>query len=214
MRLGCKFLAVVVLLAVAPITRASPIFYGLEFTAELGSTITCMDISPCIENSAVGNQYFGFFGVDSAVLASDGINKGADMAFFVIQMEDNIWAYNFPGNNSFVGFRGPRAECPLWCLGAPSPGFDVVGGEIVRLHGGVFGFQDVPFVDFSFLGDDSFSALGHREGGFGLGEQFTFVSPVQGHMNVFRIPEPGSLVLLGLGLLGVVTIRRSRTSRR
>lgn len=216
MRLACRFLALTMLFVLAPITRASPIFYGLEFATESGSTFTCRGtgIDACIENSAIGKHYFGFFGVDSSLLESDGLNKLADVAFFFIQMEDNIWAYNFPGNNSLVGFRGPSAGCTGSCTGALSPGFDIVGGEIVRLHGGVFGWEDQPFVDFSTFGGDSFLAEGYRLGGFGPDDQSTFVWFIGGQMKVFRIPEPSCLVLLGLGLIGMATSRQARMSRQ
>ena len=152
----------------------------------------------------VGNKYLGFFSVDDAVLQEDGLNQGGELFQFVLAIEDYLWSMNFPSD--FSGFRGPPDG-----LGAPSPGFDVVGGEIVNLRGGVFGSADVPFVDFAPLsfgfGDNTFSAILTA----GLGRSR---GSIQGSLNVTRIPEPGTLGLLSALLIGLGLARARELESR
>ncbi len=167
----------------------------------------------------MGNVYFGTFGVDSEVLASGGLNRPGDVLFFFIEMEDNIWSYNAFDNlphNEFGGFRGPRPDSPdcLTCGGAPSPGFDVVDGEITDLTGAMSGLADIPEVAFSNGAPNTFSAIGLALGG---AQFFSYVrgggegeSAITGNMEVYRIPEPATLSLLGAGLVGIFLRRRRK----
>lgn len=200
-------LAALALLAclTAPLTAtAIPVTYQIKFTALTGSVSTRTIPAPIGPptthvDDAAGRVYFGLFAVDDSILATDGLNKSGILDFFFIQMEDNIWAYNFAGNNSFVGFRGPGG------MGAASPGFDVVGGAITNLRGGVFGVLDVPFVDFSLAAANTFNALGSPPGPFLPGTTITSVGAagrgIEGTMEIFRVPEPAALTLLALGFL-------------
>lgn len=202
-------LAVLVLVAIlgAPLTAgAVPVTFQIKFTVLTGSVVT-LDLTgpsgPSItEVDGAGKVYFGEFAVDDQLLLTDGTNKSGTLDFFRIQMEGNIWGYNDATNNSFAGFRGPDG------LGSLSPGFDVANGTITNLRGGVFGQSDVPFVDFSLFGANTFNALGKPF--FIPGTSSSFVRDAMGTMEILRMPEPGTLALAGLGLLMVLTSLRSR----
>lgn len=212
-------------LLVAPLAAtATPITYQIKFTVLTGSVRTVdwpEQGTPSFDDEdATGNVYFGRFAIDDEILASDGIGKPGNLDFFHIQMEDNIWGYNFAADNSFSGFRGPIPGDPfclmsMACLDAPSPGFDVVNGAITNLRGGVYGVNDIPFVDFSPLGAaNRFAAIGDVP--FVEGTSASMVGTgsdgIYGTMEIFRVPEPGALSLFGLGLLILArTSRRART---
>lgn len=201
---------------------AIPITYQIKFTVLAGGVTTVNAETPynliTSVSNAAGNIYSGLFSVDSDILSTDGIGKNGDVGFFFIQMEDNIWGYNLPVDNSFFGFRGPIPGDPLClrtmgCLQAPSPGFDVLNGEIVNLRGGVYGRGDEPFVDFSlFSALNTFNA--HGGGTLRLGETTSFVGGnnfgISGTMEIFRVPEPGVVALFGLALGVLVPFVRRR----
>lgn len=206
------------LLIAAPLSAfAIPVTYQMKFTVLSGKVLTAIVPTPLgpptiTEADAAGKVYLGLFALDSDILLTDGIGKLGDLDFFFIQMEDNIWGYNLAANNSFGGFRGPTGS-----LGAPSPGFDVVNGEITNIRGDVHGPSDVPFVSFSNDVANTFSARGllqflqdgtpysvlSGEGALPLGVAV-------GTMEIFRVPEPGTFVLFGLGLVALGLMRRRR----
>lgn len=203
-------LAVLALISVLgmPLTAgAIPVTYQIKFTVLTGSVVT-LTIPPqpgaptITEVDGAGKVYFGEFAVDDQLLQTDGMNKSGTLDYFRIQMEGNTWGFNDPSNNSFAGFRGPNG------LGSFSPGFDVVNGTITNLRGGVYGQSDVPFVDFSLLGANTFNALGKPF--FAPGTSSSFVRDAMGSMEIFRIPEPGTLAMCGFGLLLMLTTLRSR----
>jgi hypothetical protein len=210
---------IVVLLSLSSVAHAIPVSYNIEFTVESGTIFTFSDrvgdvFQTISQRDAIGSTYFGSFAVDDAVLASDGRGKSGVLDFFQVRIEDNLWGFNFPGDNSLAGFRGPIpgddfCEVTAACLFAPSPGFDVVGGQITNLRGGVFGAGDRPFVDFSLPGDNMFNALG------GLvpttASTFSFLQG-QGSMRVQAVAEPPVFALLTFGVLavGAVWLRRAR----
>ncbi len=207
---------ILLLLSLSSVAQAVPITYGIRFTVDSGTIFTLSgdQFQTITQRDAVGSSYFGHFAVDDAVLASDGTGKPGVLDFFEIAIEDNLWGFNFPGDNSFAGFRGPipgdpfcemTAACPF----APSPGFDVVGGTITNLRGGVFGLADVPFVDFSSLGANTFIAHGALVPT--SAPTFSFLQG-QGSMQLFKVAEPSSLALLCFGLLaiGAARMRRAR----
>jgi len=206
-----RVFSAVVMLSLATHAYAAPVVHAIRFTVETGSvfTSTLLNGEPVTQQrSAVGDVYFGFFSVDSEVLQSDGVGKPGQVGFFIIQMQDNIWAYNFPGNNSFEGFRGPipgDPHCMEWasCLGAPSPGFSVTNGRITGLTGGVFGWSDASFVDFGLpaggIPDTSFSAITEYGPVYEEGDSWTYLQG-QGHLEVFRVEEPDTILLLLAGL--------------
>jgi hypothetical protein len=200
---------------------AIPITYQIKFTVLTGVVTTLHLEAPdhffSTSSNAAGNIYSGLFSVDSDILLTDGIGKVGDLDFFLIQMEDNIWGYNLPVDNSFRGFRGPRpdSDCngTFFCFGAPSPGFDVVNGEIVNLRGGVFGETDAPLVDFSSPAPNVFLARGAVPIP-PVGGTRSFVgegnSIITGTMEIFRVSEPGVVALFGLTLGVLVPFVRRR----
>ena len=203
-------LALATLIGTPLTATAIPVTYKIKFTTLTGSVTTETYPDPLgpptvhVAN-AMGNVYFGLFGVDDSILLTDGLNKPGIVDFFHIQMEDNIWAYNVAGNNSFVGFRGPGG------IFAPSPGFDVVGGMLTNLRGGVFGVFDEPFVDFSLASPNTFNALGRPDIAPGTSSRYVGADGIgiQGTMEIFRVPEPAGLPLLGIGLLILAWTRRT-----
>lgn len=121
--------------------HAIPVSYQMVFQVVF---IDGSGPTPPSPEIALGNQYFGSFTVDDALLAADGANQAGTVFDFLIQIEDLVWDFNNPSPGSaFAGFRGPAG------LGSSSPGFDVLSGEIVNLRGGVYGSGDFPYIDFS-----------------------------------------------------------------
>jgi hypothetical protein len=172
------------LLIFAPLAHALPISYSLDFTVQFLDSTNDPDVQ-------IGNHYSGFFVVDDALLATDGLNQNGVLSDFFLQIEDTVWSLTTPSD--FRGFRGPNG------LFDSSPGFDVVGGEIVNVRGGVFGINDTPFVNFSVGTNNSFftrNPSGSFGGGLGVARE-----PV-------AISEPTTLLLTGAGLLGLAGWRR------
>jgi hypothetical protein len=218
MRLRLTALAALLVCGVPLTASAIPVTYGMQFTVTSGTVVaTTLPQGggvTVVESDATGRTYFGQFTVDDAILASDGIGKTGNVSSFFIRMEDNVWAYGTPDDNSFDGFRGPNPNnpaCGFTCFNVASPGFDVVGGTITNLHGGVYGTSDAPYVDFSPGGlANTFTALGLTI--FTPGTTFTRVNGVHGAMAIYKVSEPGALLVLSLGLLSLAFAARRRFS--
>jgi hypothetical protein len=207
MRYGLTLFILAALL-VGPISaNAEPILYGLMF--EVDYLDASAPIAPRVE---IGDRFFGSFMIESGILGADGLNKGGELIDLGIRFEDVSWCFNLScPDNVFEGFRGP--DEPF--LGAPSPGFDVLHGEIVNLRGGVFGGADYPFINFStdlnapFPGDCSGAYCGNHP------NSFWTVNPLGafgGSMLVNRVPEQGTFSLLAVGLIGFGTVRLAARS--
>lgn len=206
---------------------AAPVYYEMTLTVSQGVvTFTHYDGQTYVrqDSNAAGNVYSGYFGVDDAILTSDGTGKPADLLFFYLAIEDNVWAYGAPGNNSFAGFADAQFH-----YGASSPGFDVLNGEIVGLQGNVHGTGDIPFVDFGvFLPPGAFQALGDDRATQSRDWQYLHADPTgaaPGSMSVSRVssvpipvPEPPTLALVTVLMLGYglsrATIRNCGSLRR
>jgi hypothetical protein len=203
--------------AVAPGAQAAEVFYGVNFTVEY--TMGAMATSSLGTQVAVGNTYYGSFAVDDTLLAADGMNLAGSVSAFNITMEDVSWTLGAPSPASeFAGFRGPGG------LGAASPGFDVQGGQIVNLRGGVFGGADYPFVDFSTdarlpsapLAGCTGAYCGNRTNAFFTANS---LGAYGGSMGVYAIaaavpePEPTAMVLGGFALVALASWRRRSAAR-
>ena len=176
---------------------AGVIDYKLTFEVD---TVSFLDDSTGAfdSSSLLGKKYFGYYSIDDSILDSDGLNLIGDLLEFNIEMEDTYWDMNMPFPES--DFSGFRAGAPIG-LGATSPGFDVIDGEIVNLQGGVYGTADFPFVDFSLFGDNTFNAL------FFVnkfeGPATTIIAGVQGSMGVTKVDEPSVVLLMVSGLVSL-----------
>jgi hypothetical protein len=131
-----KTIAVVAALLVAPAAHASPVAYSINFAVEFLGSERLPD--PDVQ---IGNHYFGSFTLDDALLLHDGLNQPGVLSDFRVQFEDVVWDMNDP--TLFDGFRGPNGF-------GPTPGFDVLGGQVVNLRGGIVRASDTEFIDFSF----------------------------------------------------------------
>jgi hypothetical protein len=140
-----------------------------------------------------GEHYFGRVDVDSGLLSSDGIVRGASLAAFRLEFGNAIYSTG-PDNLTLAGFRDPQ-------LGAPSPGLLVEGGTLVDFVGGVYGFADVPFIDMS-------GYAGVERNRF---RAFDGATGASGSLMLYRVSAPASLwlVLGPLCILAVGTQRRS-----
>ena len=203
------------LLATVSVAQAVPVFYNLIFEVK---TISSQPI-PVDQQVAIGDRFFGAFAVDSAILASDGLNKAGDVGSFVLPWVGVSWCYNVVcPNNALYGFRGPGG------IGS-SPGFDVVNGEIVNLRGGMLNSGDLQFIDFSYdstiplwptpgacTGNYCGNSPGHFHTKISIDSYFGEAA-FDGTMIVARIPEPSTFGLLGIGLMGLGLASRKQAAR-
>ena len=144
---------------------------------------------------AVGDVFHGSFGVDTSILSTDGIVNTAPIFDFKLAF-GNVFYSTGPDNLSLAGFRSGQGF-------ADAPGYVIEGGEVVDLVGGVYGLGDVPFIDF-------FPSYGRNR----FGATDWAATTALGELLIQRIPEPSSLVLLGLALAGLaVSIRKRATSK-
>lgn len=205
------------------ISSAAPVAYGLTFHVQ-ETRVNGGSPSPA------DTVYSGTFVVDDSILGSDGINKTGSVSAFRIDFGSFVWDMN-DATSQFAGFRGPDG------LGASSPGFDVVGGQITNLRGGVFGGADFPFVDFSTsyerpLGDPLCAGLycGNGANRFVAskpGSTFWLPEGVAGSMFVtlngsvlpgtqaaLGLPEPAGLALFSLAGLAALMARHLTAQQR
>lgn len=167
----------------------------------------------------IGSTYFANITIDDSILGSDGGNKPGKVLGFHAQVGDSIWDPSLPQSflTDFSGFRGPcygpmvctPAEWDVWGLGSEYLGFDVAGGEVTRVYGGVFGQFDDPFIDFLSSGRFGANAW-YQWQGIGEPAPSYWLVGVQGNLSVAQVPEPAAPLLLAAGLMAMQLSRRRR----
>lgn len=87
----------------------------------------------------------------------------------------------------------------------------ITGSEILASQGGVSGNQTAPgsnvYVNLAFAPGETFTAFEFRT----TGVAFELDNIVIGLTSRGTIPEPSSIALLGLGLLGFAAVRRRKS---
>lgn len=135
-----------------------------------------------------GDIFRGRFAIDQGALAQTGDNIVVPTHDFILRIGEVVWdqtgrQYAPPVMNVFVGF---------WPFGLTGLGFDIHGGIVTGLHGGVIGGADS--IDVTFF-TNTFSAFD------------THGTRVTGNLLVGRAaavdaPSALALCLLGLAALG------------
>lgn len=148
----------------------------------------------------VGDSFTGEFAVDSAILATDGINTTADIFDFFLPFGAAIYSTG-PQNLTLLGFRNGSGF-------ASAPGFLIENGQVVDWVGGVFGGADVPFIDMyspsGLLARNRFRA-------------FDGATVALGSLTIAAaVPEPETYAMMALGLVtvGWATRRRKAAIQR
>jgi hypothetical protein len=140
-----------------------------------------------------GDVFTGRFAVDDTLLQRDGDNLNGPIFGFWLKIGTVVWDQD--QRSDFDGFRQfVEGDTTGLVRFAAAPSFNIHGGIITVVTGGVLGRGDAPFVDFynvPLLGrfnaqDDSIT---HLAGTLTVGR------------SVSVVPEPGALTLLGVPLL-------------
>ena len=128
----------------------------------------------------LGEVFAGLCTLEDSTLAVDGMDRTGGLISLELELAGLRWSYDkVAGKSSTLqGFRSSQG------MGAASPSFHVVGGELVGWEGGVYGPADPPFVDFFGTG---FTA--QDVGGASFTGEAQFV-------RAGLVPEPSSLAML------------------
>lgn len=166
----------------------------VDFSLSVDSVSLIQQSSNCISNPwsfgcaiNVGDGFNGSFAIDDSVLQHEGLNTGVAVFDFYLAFGDLVYSQDPAKNTALSGFRGLT-------LGAPGPGIIVENGRIVDLAGGIYGFGDEPFIDFSLYAGVARNRFSASDG----------QSSIAGELTFSRVSEPSLLPLLTIGLLGFV----------
>jgi hypothetical protein len=180
--------------------QASVIHYQLVLSIDqIEQVQPCNDSYPASSNfgcRSVGEVFVGGFGVDDSILTTEGVNHTASIYDFFLPFGTALYSTG-ADNLTLFGFRNPFLGA-----GTGAPAFLIEGGEVVDLIGGVFASGDLPSIDFSGWRD----VAPHRF------DAFDFRTHATGTLEVFRVPEPGTLALAMIAL--VLGAQRTRIGRR
>jgi hypothetical protein len=193
----------------APTASATPIGYQVIFTVDAISNISPVfdnDLSTFVSPPFMGQQFYATLRVDDAILATDGPANAGQLLSFSSRIAESFWRFSAPSSyfGDFQGFRGPCWNPALNCgeiFTKDIIGFEVIGGVVVGLWGGVYGGSDVPYIDFN---GNRFSSLTMFDINVPPDAAYAYaIQPLSGTLSISRIPEPASLSLLLIAMFSL-----------
>lgn len=155
-------------------------------------------------DNAPGDVHVGLFFVDSGLLSREGDGLRATVSNFFLRINDFVWDQR--RGVGIAAFRATEDGFPDACciLTDSDLSFDVHGGRITGLRGGVAGPADATFVDFPPLGGsaNSFVALDSAD------------TRLTGSLSVLPLAEPEGVFLFAAGLLAWGASMKCSLSRK
>ena len=216
--------SVALLLGALPAAHAVP---TLSFSVDGGATITCADGAACDTNAAAGVVAFSQSLGDFTVNVTTGLSKP------MLTGGDPVMDLNSV-NVQVLG--GPHTLT----IGFSDTGFDIYGGRITASYGGTlsgtgasmeysayYDAGDTLFGQGTLIANESSGPgafSGSADGGWSPSGPYSVAEIITlktgGGMTVFsgdfavKVPEPGTLALVGLALLGFAVVSRRRVPAR
>jgi hypothetical protein len=212
----CAFTLSFVLLSIAAASQAALVRHNLVLQAE-----RVLFLEQCIPqpNSfgcdvRPGDIFIGHFDVDDSLLTREGNWIAARVFNFYLQVGDAIYDQNrrchpfdpCTGGSDFASFRGPKLIDdgePGWDFSLDSIGFNVHGGRITAIAGGVYSWDEYPFIDFyspPLVAEKQFVGAGN----IGIYGNYFVGRSAQ------AIPEPAPLALMFVAMaVAVLTVTSS-----
>lgn len=207
---------------------ATEVFYRVKFTIDYIDPSSSAAFASLVSPPSIGQKFYALVGIDDLILGSDGVNKPGKILDFVAQLGSTYFNLNQPSD--FFGFQGPclgpmvctLVENSVYGFNSRFLGFDVQAGQISGMYGGVYDSSDATFIDFGGYGSNSltgkkYQAIAKFQQIQGLSSpNFTTYRTVffNGTQEIERIPEPQSIALFCVGLLGIFVMRRGQKSRK